>query len=45
MWRRKDTHRDNPVIIEERKSLIKEQETAIIIKVIYKGAVYCYYKR
>jgi hypothetical protein len=30
MWRRKDTHRDNPVTMEERKSLIGEQATAAI---------------
>jgi hypothetical protein len=30
MWRRNDTHRDNPVIIEERKSLMGEQATAVI---------------
>jgi hypothetical protein len=44
MWRRKDTHRDNPVTMEERKSLIREQETAIIMKVTYSGAVCCHYK-
>jgi hypothetical protein len=31
MWRRKDTHRDNPVTMEERKSLMGEQETATMI--------------
>jgi hypothetical protein len=31
MWRRKDTHRDNPVTMEERNSLIREQETVTII--------------
>jgi hypothetical protein len=31
MWRRKDTHRDNPVIMEERNSLMGEQETVIIV--------------
>jgi hypothetical protein len=30
MWRRKDTHRDNPVTMEERKSLMGEQATAAI---------------
>jgi hypothetical protein len=30
MWRKKDTYRDNPVTIEERKSLIGEQATAAI---------------
>jgi hypothetical protein len=44
MWRRKDTHRDNPVIREERKSFKGEQATAAIIEVIYSGAVCCYYK-
>jgi hypothetical protein len=43
IWRRKDTHRDNPVTIEERKSLIREQETTIIMEVTYRGAVSCHY--
>jgi hypothetical protein len=30
MWRRKDTHRDNPVTMKERESLIGEQATAAI---------------
>jgi hypothetical protein len=30
IWRRKDTHRDNPVTMEERKSLMGEQATAAI---------------
>jgi hypothetical protein len=30
MWRRKDTHRDNPVTMEERNSLMGEQATATI---------------
>jgi hypothetical protein len=45
MWRRKDTHRDNPVTMEERKSLMGEQETIIIIEVTCRGAVCCHYKR
>jgi hypothetical protein len=45
MWRRKDTHKDNPVTIEERKLLMGEQETAIIIEMIYKRAVCYYYKK
>jgi hypothetical protein len=45
IWRRKDTHRDNPVIMKERKSLMREQETAIIIEVTCRGAVCCHYKR
>jgi hypothetical protein len=44
MWRRKDIYRDDPVTIK-RKSLIGEQQTAIIIEVIYRRAVCCYYKR
>jgi hypothetical protein len=44
MWRRKDTHRDNPVTMEERKSLMGEQETAIIMEVTCRGAVCCHYK-
>jgi hypothetical protein len=31
IWRRKDTHRDNPVTIEEKNLLIGEQETVIMI--------------
>jgi hypothetical protein len=38
MWRRKDTHRDNPVTMGERKSLMGEQETATIIEVTYREA-------
>jgi hypothetical protein len=30
IWRRKDTDRDNPVTMEERKSLMGEQATAAI---------------
>jgi hypothetical protein len=30
IWWRKDTHRDNPVTMEERKSLMGEQATAAI---------------
>jgi hypothetical protein len=30
--------------MEERKSLMGEQETATIIEVICRGAVYCHYK-
>jgi hypothetical protein len=30
MWRRKDTHGDNPITMEERNSLIREQATAAI---------------
>jgi hypothetical protein len=44
MWRRKDTHRDNPVTMEERKSLMGEQETATIMEVTCRGAVCCHYK-
>jgi hypothetical protein len=44
MWRRKDIHRDDPIIIK-RKSFMGEQQTAIIIKVIYREAVCCHYKR
>jgi hypothetical protein len=44
MWRRKDIHRDNPVTMEERKSLMGEQETATIIEVTCRGAVCCHYK-
>jgi hypothetical protein len=29
-WRRKDIYRDNPVTMEERNSLIREQATAAI---------------
>jgi hypothetical protein len=44
MWRRKDTHRDNSVTMEERKSLMGEQETATIMEVTCRGAVCCHYK-
>jgi hypothetical protein len=43
IWRRKDTHRDNPVTMEERKSFMGEQETAIIMEVTYRAAVCCHY--
>jgi hypothetical protein len=44
MWRRKDIYRDDPVTIE-RKSFMREQQTAIIIEVTYREAVCCHYKR